>query len=92
MLRRLYVLPKFADLLNAADVGGGRPFFALLNSEFYAVAFHQTAESSALDGGEVHKHIVSFLTGNETVAFLVVEPFHSTDFAFIHFEELSYYN
>lgn len=81
----------YAVLLNTAYVRGGGSLFALLDREFDAVTFHQAAESSAFDRGEMYKDIVSVFASNETVALLVVKPLYCADFAFIHFLKLSYY-
>lgn len=78
-------------LLDTTHVRGGGTLVALFDREFDAVAFHQAAEPTTLNGRKMYKDIVATFAGNEAVAFLVVKPLHSADFAIIHLLKLSYY-
>lgn len=73
-------------ILIQGYVGGLQTLRSLLDSEFYLLAFAQSAKSFSLDGTEVHKHIRAAIgTRNEAVALARAKPFDRTSYTFTHF-------
>src|SRR4029453_8736010 len=65
---------------TASDDADVRGFFALAaraHVELDALTLFQGAVARALDGREVDEHVGPVLTGDEAVALLRVEPFHT---------------
>src|SRR5260370_4634127 len=60
------------------NVGGLEPLRALGHLEFDLVTLGQALEALALDGVEVHEHVLASLLGDEAVALRVVEPLDRT--------------
>ena len=65
------------DLAARPEVHRGRFPAVLLDLELDLLTFIERAQSSALDGGDVHEDISASTSGqNETIALLRVEPLH----------------
>src|SRR5260370_38113223 len=60
------------------NVGGLEPLRALGHLEFDLVTLGQALEALALDGVEVHEHVLATLLADEAVAFRVFEPLDRT--------------
>src|SRR3979409_1297171 len=63
------------DLAGVRGPGPPRPLGPL---ELDLVALRQALEALALDGVEVHEHILASLLGDETVALRIIEPLDRT--------------
>ncbi len=48
------------------------------NFEFYLIAFIKGFETISLDGRKVNEDIISIVSGNKPIAFLLIKPFHTT--------------
>ena len=66
------------DDLQFHHVGRLRSAGAFGDFEFDPLTFFQGSEPPAQDGGIMDEHVIAVLHGDETVAFLRVEPFHNT--------------
>src|SRR6478672_1678507 len=66
------------DVLDAADVRGARTLRAVDDVEPDAIALGQALEAITLDGGVMHEHIRTTLTGEESETLGVVEPLDGT--------------
>jgi len=65
------------DLAARPEVHRGRFPAVVLDLELDLLTFIERAQSSALDGGDVHEDIPASICGlNETIALLRVEPLH----------------
>src|SRR5689334_21040755 len=62
--------------LGLADVRRLQPLRATGDVEFERLALGERLESVALDGGEVHEHILAVRLRNEAKALRFVEPLH----------------
>src|SRR5215471_9330075 len=69
--------------LEACDVLRLKALRALLYFEFHRLTFIQGFVTVHLNGGEVHKHILSGLALDEPVALRSIEPLHCS--LFLHF-------
>ncbi|OGP53772.1 MAG: hypothetical protein A2162_03295 [Deltaproteobacteria bacterium RBG_13_52_11b] len=60
------------------DIRRLRAFRTFGNFELYFVAFIKRLKSISFNCGEVNEHIVSIVSGNESKALPLVEPFYMT--------------
>jgi hypothetical protein len=65
-------------LAHYNNIGCLWAFRTIGNLELYLIAFIKGFESILLDGGEVNEDITSIISGNESVALLLVKPFDTT--------------
>ena len=73
----LLAVPIGLSRLGRLDVRGGRTLRALLQRELYFLAFGQRLETTSLNGGMMHEHILAAIRrGDEAEALGVVEPLH----------------
>ena len=81
----LAAAPRFGFLtwkvvLDRLDVLGLPALRALDNVELHLLTFLEAAESGCLDGGEVHKHILTVLAADESITLRVVKPLYCSCF------------
>jgi hypothetical protein len=55
-----------------------RTFRSLRNFKLHLVSFVKNLEPVLLNGGEMNKNITPVFSGNEPIAFLLIEPFNMT--------------
>jgi len=67
-------------VLDALDVLSLPALGAFDHVKLNLLTFLQTAESTGLDGGEMHEYILTILAADETVALGIVKPLHCSCF------------
>ena len=80
--------PGHRSLLNAKSwiflqrphILGLQALRSLRHLEFHALPFLQAAGAAALDGGEMHKHILAALAADKTISLGVVKPLYCSLF------------
>jgi hypothetical protein len=82
-------LPAKGGIIHDFDGAGLRAFHALLNLKFYALAFAEGTEASAIDSGIVDEDIVARCALDEAIAFGIIEPLDGPSFSDVHFVTLS---
>jgi len=65
-----------------------RTLRTLGNLELYLVAFVKRFESVPFNGGEVYENVIPVVSGNESIALLLIKPFHTT---FGHYNSPPFY-
>ena len=74
--------PRIADgnysLFDYSYVHGLFAFGAVADLELYHLAFVERFEALGRDAREVYEDLLAVLPGNESVAFLAIEPFYRT--------------
>ena len=63
---------------------GLQAFLALDHGKADLLAFLEALETLALDGAEVHKHILAIFAADEAETLGVIEPLYGTVFAICH--------
>jgi hypothetical protein len=66
------------EALDYRDVYCRRAFFALLYLKCHLIAFLERLEAGPVDGRVMDKDILPVFLLNEAIAFLLIEPFHSS--------------
>lgn len=69
--------------LKFSHVNRLRSFSSLLFIKSHSLAFAQRLETLTLDGSVMHKNVLSGISFNKTITFLIIEPLYST---FRHFK------
>ena len=76
----LFELSCSEAVLDAFDVLCLPALWAFYHVKLHLLTFLEAAESTGLNGGEMHEYILTVLAADESIALCVVKPLHCSCF------------